>query len=98
MQYEKSFAGQLGDFCNRNGLTLTGHFFPEETLSGCQTGIGNLMRQLRNEGMPGMDHLELRVAGGLNVAKSVSSVGNQYGKERRMSELFGCLLYTSRCV
>ena len=89
MQYEKSFAGQLGDFCNRNGLTLTGHFFPEETLSGCQTGIGNLMRQLRNEGMPGMDHLELRVAGGLNVAKSVSSVGNQYGKERRMSELFG---------
>ena len=47
------------------------------------------MRQLRNEGMPGMDHLELRVAGGLNVAKSVSSVGNQYGKERRMSELFG---------
>ena len=89
MQYEKTFAGQLGNFCRENRLILTGHFFPEETLDGCQHGIGNLMRQLRNEGMPGMDHLELRVDGGLNVAKSVSSVGNQYGKERRMSELFG---------
>ena len=89
MQYEKAFAGQLGKFCRENQLILTGHFFPEETLGGCQQGIGNLMRQLRNEGMPGMDHLELRVDGGLNVAKSVSSVANQYGKERRMSELFG---------
>lgn len=89
LQYEKTFAGQLGKFCQENGLSLTGHFFPEETLGGCQTGIGNLMRQLRNEDMPGMDHLELRVEGGLNVAKSVSSVGNQYGKKRRMSELFG---------
>lgn len=89
IQYEKTFAGQLGNFCRENQLILTGHFFPEETLSGCQQGIGNLMRQLRNEGMPGMDHLELRIDGGLNVAKSVSSVGNQYGKERRMSELFG---------
>lgn len=88
-QYEKAFVGQLGDFCEANNLTLTGHFFPEETLGGCKGGIGNLMRQLRREGMPGMDHLELRIEGGLNVAKSVSSVANQYGKKRRMSELFG---------
>jgi len=88
-QYEKAFVGQLGDFCEANNLTLTGHFFPEETLAGNKGGIGNLMRQLRREGMPGMDHLELRIDGGLNVAKSVSSVANQYGKKRRMSELFG---------
>lgn len=88
-QYEKAFVGQLGEFCENNNLILTGHFFPEETLAGCKGGIGNLMRQLRNEGMPGMDHLELRIDGGLNVSKSVSSVANQYGKERRMSELFG---------
>ena len=89
LQYEKAFVKQLGTFCKENNLLLTGHFFPEETLEGCKTGIGNLMRQLRNEDIPGMDHLELRIAGGLNVAKSVSSVGNQYGKERCMSELFG---------
>ena len=89
LQYEKAFVGQLGDFCRANNLALTGHFFPEETLGGCQAGIGNLMRQLRNEDLPGMDHLELRVEGGLNVAKSISSIGNQYGKKRRMSELFG---------
>lgn len=88
-QYEKAFAGQLGHFCRDNGLILTGHFFPEETLSGNKSGIGNLMRQLRNEDMPGMDHLELRIEGGLHVAKSVSSVANQYGKMRCMSELFG---------
>lgn len=88
-QYEKAFAGQLGAFCEANNLILTGHFFPEENLSGNKGGIGNLMRQVRNEGMPGMDHLELRIDGGLNVAKSISSVANQYGKERRMSELFG---------
>lgn len=88
-QYEKAFAGQLGTFCEANNLVLTGHFFPEENLSGNKSGIGNLMRQVRNEGMPGMDHLELRIDGALNAAKSISSVGNQYGKERRMSELFG---------
>jgi hypothetical protein len=88
-QYEKAFVGQLGDFCAANNLTLTGHFFPEENLAGNKGGIGNLMRQLRREDMPGMDHLELRIEGGLNVAKSVSSVANQYGKKRRMSELFG---------
>lgn len=88
-QYEKAFAGQLGAFCEANNLVLTGHFFPEESLSGNKGGIGNLMRQARNEGMPGMDHLELRIDGGLNVAKSIASVANQYGKERRMSELFG---------
>lgn len=88
-QYEKAFVGQLSEFSRENGLILTGHFFPEETLSSNKGGIGNLMRQLRNEEMPGMDHLELRIEGGLNVAKSVSSVANQYGKKRRMSELFG---------
>ena len=88
-QYEKAFVGQLAAFCEANNLILTGHFFPEETLSGNKTGTGSLMRQVRNEGMPGMDHLELRIDGGLNVAKSISSVANQYGKERRMSELFG---------
>ena len=88
-QYEKAFVGQLSAFCEANDLVLTGHFFPEENLRGNKTGIGNLMRQVRNEGMPGMDHLELRIDGGLNVAKCISSASNQYGKQRRMSELFG---------
>lgn len=88
-QYEKTFVGQLATFCKANNLMLTGHFFPEENLSGNKTGIGSLMRQVRNEDMPGMDHLELQIDGSLNAAKSISSVSNQYGKERRMSELFG---------
>lgn len=88
-QYEKAFVGQLAAFCRASNLVLTGHFFPEENLPGIKTGMGNLMRQVRNESIPGMDHLELRIDGGLNTAKSISSVANQYGKERRMSELFG---------
>lgn len=47
------------------------------------------MMQYRHMERPGIDHLGLRIAGGLLAAKSLSSVANQYGQERRLTELFG---------
>jgi hypothetical protein len=38
---------------------------------------------------PGLDHLGLHIDGALNAARSISSVANQYGITRRLSEAYG---------
>ena|GEM_PF-5413962 len=51
--------------------------------------VGNMMIHYRHMQRPGMDHLGLRISGGLIGAKCLSSVANQYGMDRRLSDLFG---------
>ena len=49
---------------------------------------GNLMQQLRHMQQPGLDALALRL-NTIYSAKGVTSVANQYGRQRRLCELFG---------
>jgi hypothetical protein len=87
--FEQSFSRQLGEYCASTGLALTGHYNGEENLLSVLRNVGNMMIQYRHLQQPGMDHLGLRIRGGLNAARSLSSVANQYGQPRRLSELFG---------
>jgi hypothetical protein len=87
--FERSFSRQLGEYCAETGLAFTGHYNGEENLLSVLRNVGNMMVQYRHMQQPGMDHLGLRIRGGLNAAKSLSSVANQYGQPRRLSELFG---------
>jgi len=89
LQFEKSFSKQIGEYCEQNGLIWTGHYNGEEHFLSVLQNVGNMMIQYRHMQRPGIDHLGLRIRGGLNAAKSLSSVANQYGKDRRLSELFG---------
>ena len=88
-QLEESFSKQIGDFCSTNNMLWTGHYNGEESLVTVRNNVGNLMLQLRHMQQPGMDHLGLHIDNALNVSRQVSSVANQYGIARRLSEAYG---------
>ncbi len=87
--FEESFSKQIGEYCKANNIIWTGHYWEEESPKSAAYGAGNIMTQYRHMQMPGIDHLFLRINGDLNGAKGLSSVANQYGIERRISEAFG---------
>ena len=85
---EKAFSKQLGDWCADAGLIWTGHFNGEELPVSNMFNQGDLMTQFRHMQVPGVDALGLRFKV-LHNAKVMSSVANQYGKRRRIVEIFG---------
>ncbi len=87
--FEESFSRQIGEYCAEAGMVFTGHFMGEDNFESVMQYVGNAMIQYRHMQRPGIDFLGLRIADGLNTARSLSSVANQYGLERRLSELFG---------
>ena len=88
-RFEESFSKQIGDYCRQRGLVWTGHYNGEENFASVITNVGNMMVQYRHAERPGIDWLALHIDHGLNPAKSLSSVANQYGRARRLSEMFG---------
>ncbi len=89
LQFEESFSKQISDFCEANGILFTGHYLGEDGLEKVRDRIGNSMLHYRNMQQPGIDLLGLGFDGRLITARSLTSVANQYGTPRRMSELFG---------
>lgn len=87
---EESFSKRIGNFCADNNFIWTGHYNGENSFQTVIANVGNLMIQYRHMQRPGVDWLGLSIAGGIMALKSLSSVANQYGQERRLSEMFGC--------
>jgi hypothetical protein len=87
--FERNFTGQLGEWCDRRGIPLTGHFILEDTLYGQQTWGVMIMPNYRHMQIPGVDHLG-RHAEHAVTFKQCQSVVNQFGKPRMLSELYGC--------
>ena len=87
--FVEAFSAQIGDWCGRHDLALTGHMLAEETL-GSQTGaIGAAMPHYPHMQWPGIDILTDQ-ADELLTAKQCTSVAAQFGKDRVLSELYGC--------
>lgn len=76
-------------WCHQNGLQFTGHLLHEDSLTAQTCMAGSLMREYAHMDIPGVD-----VLGELNdchwIAKQVQSAARQCGKERILSELYGC--------
>lgn len=95
-QFEESFTKQYADWCERNNLCFTGHLMAEETMAEqaqwtaascaitriCSAGVDKLMR--RNSQ--------------LVTLKQLTSVTEQLGKERALSECFAGLGHESGYV
>ncbi|MBL7968331.1 MAG: hypothetical protein JNK09_15110 [Prolixibacteraceae bacterium] len=88
-QFDESFARQISEYCEKNGIKFTGHYLGEDDLEKVRDRIGNSMMHYRWMQQPGMDLLGLSISDRLLTARSVSSVANQYDTPRRLSELFG---------
>ena len=88
-QMEASFSKQIGDYCASRNMMFTGHYNGEDGLTSVRNNVGDLMIQLRHMQQPGLDHLGLHIDGALYAIRNISSVSNQYGISRRLSEAYG---------
>ena len=86
--FEENFSQPMFQWCTKNKLPLTGHFMAENGLIEQTQWIGSAMTHYQYMHIPGMDHLGTNIIDPI-VPKQVSSVANQMGRRRRMSETYG---------
>lgn len=85
--FTEAFADNCGEWCEKNGISMTGHMMEEDTLHSQTAALGEAMRSYRKFQIPGIDML----CGGHNyaTAKQCQSAVHQYGREGMLSELYG---------
>jgi len=86
--FEQAFSKQIGEACAAGDMLWTGHYNGEDSPTTNMLNVGGLMQQYRHMQMPGIDALGLHY-NSLHCGKIMTSVANQYGQARRLSELFG---------
>jgi hypothetical protein len=87
--FVENYSRQIGRWCGRNNIALTGHMLHEESLDSQIRHIGAAMPHYEHMQWPGIDIL-CDQDKELATAKQTSSVADQLGKERVLSELYGC--------
>ena len=85
--FATSFADTVGEWCNENGIALTGHMMEEPTLNSQTASLGEAMRSYRSFKLPGIDMLCNRHE--FTTAKQAQSAVHQFGYEGMLSELYG---------
>lgn len=85
--FSDAYCKQIYDWCNARNLKFTGHLLLEESLLDQLTTNGACMPHYEYFHMPGMDWLGRPIFDCL-TQKQVSSVAEQLGKDRVLSETF----------
>ena len=88
--FRDSFTRQYYEWCDDNGLIMTGHFMAEDNLASQTRWIGAAMPHYRYMHWPGIDKLGRHLEQVVTV-KQVSSAVEQLGKEKAFCEVFGCI-------
>ena len=86
-RFSKSYFEQLYQWCEENGLRMTGHVVEEASLWSQTRAIGEAMRCYHKLHIPGIDML--CDAREYSTAKQAQSVSRQDGRDGVMSELYG---------
>ena len=86
----ESFTKQYYNWCEENGLKMTGHFMAEDDLIRQIQWIGAAMPHYQFMHWPGIDKLGRHIEQ-LVTVKQVTSVADQLEKERSFCEVFGCV-------
>lgn len=86
-RFAQSYCGQVGAWCRKHGISLAGHMMEEPTLQSQTQALGEVMRNLREFDLPGIDML--CDAHEYTTAKQAQSICHQYGKKGVVSELYG---------
>lgn len=85
--FSSSFADNIGGWCRKNGIALTGHMMEEPTLQSQCAALGEAMRSYRGFDIPGIDMLCNNHE--FTTAKQAQSAVHQFGYEGMLSELYG---------
>lgn len=86
-RFTSAFADNIGEWCERNGVLLSGHALGEDTLYEQVLCGYESMRLYRKMQLPGMDCLFADK--NFTAAIQCRSAVNQYGREAMLSELYG---------
>ena len=86
-RFASSYCDVLGNWCLEHHLMLTGHVMEEAELGSQTRALGEVMRQYRAFGLPGVDMLANRYE--YNTVKQAQSASHQYGCPGVASELYG---------
>ena len=84
-----NFVKPLYEWCDKNGMELTGHVLHEDDFVSQVSMQGSLMRTYEYMHVPGIDILT-QSNRNYWVAKQLQSVARQTGKKMLLSELDGC--------
>lgn len=86
-RFASAFADNIGDWCENNGVMLSGHALGEDTLFEQVLAGYESMRLYKKMQLPGMDCLfaDKNYVAALQCRSAV----NQYGKAGMLSELYG---------
>ena len=87
--FVEAFSAQIGQWCEKNHIAATGHYLAEQTLSSQVSVIGAAMPHYEYQQWPGIDILCDRRTE-IGTVKQCTSVADQLGRERVLSELYGC--------
>ncbi|MBR7120989.1 MAG: hypothetical protein IKC94_01975 [Lentisphaeria bacterium] len=87
--FVEAYMKQIGSWCEKHHLPLTGHMHWEDTLTYQRHQVGSAMRSYEYMQQPGIDQLteHLQI---FDTAKQCVSVAHQLGKKRRLTECYGC--------
>lgn len=83
----KNYAKKLYDWHEQNGMQFTGHYVEERTMFTQMLSCGGIMSYYEYEHIPGIDWLCRRYMS-VSVLKQVTSVAEQLGKPKVLSEMF----------
>ena len=86
-RFVEAFCDNVGGWCKKNNILLTGHMMEEPSLRSQTCAIGEAMRSYRSFGLPGVDMLcDWRE---FTTVKQAASATHQYGYPGVLSELYG---------
>ncbi len=88
-QFYSNFVKKIYDWCDANGVQLTGHAVEEWGLGGQMMCCGGVMPFYLYEHIPGIDYLG-RGINNISAPKQLGSVCAQTGKKVAMSEMYAC--------
>ena len=87
--FVQAFSKTVGEWCDKNGIRMTGHIFEEDTLAHAVNEVGSPMRFYEYMQMPGIDMLTEHWCI-FNTIKQCTSMARQFGKKWRLTETYGC--------
>lgn len=88
-RFAEAYSKQIGEWCEKHGLAYTGHFLNENEMGYHILRGGAVMPHYRYQQVPGIDMLMEQNHEFLTI-KQCSSVANQFGRSRVLSETYGC--------
>ncbi|MGM0493043.1 MAG: glycosyl hydrolase [Armatimonadota bacterium] len=87
--FVEAFSQQIGEWCEEHNIAATGHMLAEQTLASQRQADGAVMPHYEWMQWPGIDMLRDQM-NELTTAKQATSVADQLGHERVLSETYGC--------